>query len=759
MNLRFPGPVIAALALAAVGGAGQRALAQPASGTDQETIRLSPFQVSSESDTGYAVDQTVSATRTATKLANLPLSISVVTDQFLSDLAASDIDSALLYENVTTPQTDAFSSNVDTSFVIRGFTAATMHDGFLMAGGTTPVATIAVDRVEVIKGPESLLYGEMNPGGLVNIVSKQPSATPETVATGFYGSYDNRGGSLDTTGPLSSDGRFTYRIMGDVDYSNALQEETAYQRKEWVAMLGAQLTPNLDLKVEYDVATNYVIAPSQEAFFVQLGTDPAGRGTQEEYLLPGQDGAPGPTYNYRGPGTYGNGLERYFMAELSQSYGGNWNARLAFATIWDTAGRMTNKIAAQLPTANANAAYTYTDTTTTVQSLQYDLTNTWNFAGVEWKFLAGASADTAVSSAVTANSTFSYTKINVLVPSTWPQPWPPVSPAPSTFTGVTANGGSVSKDAAVYTSQMVSLLQERLHLLAGARYQRAEATAFNYLPPGSKQGYSEDATIYELGALYQLLRPLGVYYSWSQSFLPQNEVLLSPKPIDPATGLPVAGSTNGTFAAQPLAGEGHEFGFKVEMLDSRLNLTASYYDVRESNVVQTRVIVNPANGETVDEYQVQSGAEWSQGLEFGLVGKPCPSVDLMVNYNQPFSGVLLSDVTTPTYVGKELQNNPKEQLSTFAKYTQLDGALKGAYLGLGGRYWGDSQAFAPTQPQLATLPPYFVMDGLAGYRFRLGKFEWWVQLNASNLLDRHVLFSGYSYSGDTTYRITLGVRF
>ena len=135
-------------------------------------------------------------------------------------------------------------------------------------------------------------------------------------------------------------------------------------------------------------------------------------------------------------------------------------------------------------------------------------------------------------------------------------------------------------------------------------------------------------------------------------------------------------------------------------------------------------------------------------------------MDLQVDYNQPFSGLLLSDVTTPTYVGKELQNNPKEQFTFFGKYTVQDGWAKGAYLGLGGRYWGDFQSFLPTQPQLATLPPYFIMDGVAGYHWKWGKgLLYQLQLNVPNLLNRHVLFSGYVFSGDTTYKITLTAKF
>lgn len=747
------------MAAAIVLAAGSVSRAQATAPTPAEApITLSPFTVSTTQDTSYAVAQTTSATRTATDIQSLPISISVVTDQFLSDLGAVDIQDALLYENVTTPQTAAYTSNIATTYIIRGFQAATMHDGFLAAGGSTPVATIAVDRVEVVKGPESLLYGEMDPGGLVNIVSKQPSSTPSTTVTASAGSYDAWGGSLDTTGPLSSDGRFSYRIMGDLNYANAITEGTGTERKEFVAMLAGQLSPNLSLNVEFDFAHHHVLQPGGEAYFVQLGVDPAGRGTQEQYITWGTDGTYGPWYNYRGPGTYGDGLERYLTAILQQHFGG-WYGRLAYASLWDSTGSMYDKTGAPITTANASIAYTYNAGTSTTQSVQYDLTRTWKFAWVDWTFLAGLAGDTGVTWAESGNSTQSITKWTYLNPATWPVPWPPIAPPLSSFTTLNSDAGSVFHDGAIYTSDQFALLDNRLHILAGARYQRLVSTARNYTPPVSSQGFSENDTTYELGGLYQLTPVVGAYANWSQSFLPQNEILLNPKPVDPVTGLPVVGSTNTTFPAKPIVGEGHDLGFKFTFLNGKAIATAGYYDVREANQVQTREVTNPANGDIVDDYDVQSGAEWSQGVEFNLAGNPFPGVDVTVDYNQPFSGILLSDATTPTYVGKELQNNPKEQLGFFVKYTWLEGMLDGAFAGVGGRYWGDSQAFAPTQPQLATLPPYFLMQGLLGYRWKAGRRSYWAQLDVPNMLDRHVILSGYAYSGSTTWRLTLGASF
>ena len=381
-------------------------------------------------DTGYDAKQTVSATRTATAIKDLPFSISVITDQFLNDLGAIDIQDALLYENVTTPQTDAFTSNVSTSFIIRGFTAATMHNGFLSAGGSTPVSLMAVDRVEVLKGPASLLYGEMDPGGLVNIVSKRPSSTASTSITASDGSFQSRGGTLDTTGPITKDGHFTYRLLGDLEEAEAPTVDTLTQRKELVGMLGGQLTATTDLNVEFDFVHHHVDAPGQEAFDVTLYVDPLGKGTYRQYLLPGE-GAPGPNYNYRGKGDYGDGLERYLNAELRQRLGERWNVRLAFSNIWDSTGSISGNGTALLPLTTQSITYTYKHGTTTTQGLQGDVTNSWNVLGAEVKFLAGVSGDRGSSAFASATSPMVYSfKLNPVDPNTFPAGWPLPAPPP-----------------------------------------------------------------------------------------------------------------------------------------------------------------------------------------------------------------------------------------------------------------------------------------------------------------------------------------
>ena len=252
--------------------------------------------------------------------------------------------------------------------------------------------------------------------------------------------------------------------------------------------------------------------------------------TQERYLVPGLDGAPNAHYNYRGPGPFGDGIERYLSAVIQQRLGSNWNARLAYASVWDTNGSLTNKTAAPVTTTNGSIAYTYNDGTSTTQSVQLDVTSTWNIAGAELKFLAGAAGRFRNRQRSLGQfQPFSYTGWTLGNPATWPVPWPPLTPALSTFTAPTSNSGGESRDGALYTSDMLNLFQKRLHLLGGARVQRVRRRkATNNIAPVSSQGFGENDVTYEAGALYQLTKAIGVYANWSESFLP-SKVLRTPE--------------------------------------------------------------------------------------------------------------------------------------------------------------------------------------------------------------------------------------
>src|SRR5687768_10361361 len=180
----------------------------PATNPSQETVQLSVFEVATTRDAGYRATNSVSSTRINLKLMDVPQTISVLTADFIQDLGAVDLDEALIYTSGVS--TNGFFTG---QYSIRGFGTGTPRRHGIGFSTTNAIDTSVVDRVEVVKGPSSALYGAGDPGGVVNIVTKVPQAKR---ATAIQTSVDSEGsirGELDTTGRVDSSGRLLYRFI------------------------------------------------------------------------------------------------------------------------------------------------------------------------------------------------------------------------------------------------------------------------------------------------------------------------------------------------------------------------------------------------------------------------------------------------------------------------------------------------------------------------------------------------------------------
>ncbi|MEO1792730.1 MAG: TonB-dependent receptor plug domain-containing protein [Cyanobacteria bacterium J06629_19] len=171
----------------------------------EEAIQLS---VTGEQDEGYAPSSAVSATRTDTPLRDIPQAIQVIPEQVLIDQGVTRIEDALRNAVGVSQQVDRRSPAG--SFNIRGFASNGLRNGFEFTqsgnGLQTPIQLPnTIERIEVLRGPDSVLYGAGNPGGTVNYVTKQPLSSPYYAFDITANSNSFYQGSLDLSGPLLSD--------------------------------------------------------------------------------------------------------------------------------------------------------------------------------------------------------------------------------------------------------------------------------------------------------------------------------------------------------------------------------------------------------------------------------------------------------------------------------------------------------------------------------------------------------------------------
>ncbi|PSB67411.1 TonB-dependent siderophore receptor, partial [filamentous cyanobacterium CCP1] len=203
-------PPIAQLNLTAQGLALAITPGTEAVATEDEAIQVI---VTGELDEGYAPRDATTATRTDTPLREVPQSIQVLPQRVLEDQQVNRLSEAL--RNVSGVEVgDSFGDSLD-RINIRGFQADVfLENGFRRGSFSSPGLsdTEFIERVEVLKGPASVLYGNLEPGGVVNIIPRQPESDPSYTFRGVIGSFGLFRPSIDLTGPIDDNGQFLYRF-------------------------------------------------------------------------------------------------------------------------------------------------------------------------------------------------------------------------------------------------------------------------------------------------------------------------------------------------------------------------------------------------------------------------------------------------------------------------------------------------------------------------------------------------------------------
>ncbi|MBC2607082.1 TonB-dependent siderophore receptor [Pelagicoccus albus] len=208
--------------------------AQESEDPEEEIHELSPFTVDASDDQGYRATNTISGTRLNSAIKDIPMPIEVVTEEFLRDTGSSDLRESLRYSSgiLLESQNDFSSPGGEasqtpgkvnnpsglsgtayrTSFKIRGFqTDSVLRDGFRRRHSTD---SVNIQRVEVVRGPASLLYGVGNFGGVINYLVKQPSAEREGSVSVTMGSDDLKRTTFDYTDGLNEKGTLAFRVSG-----------------------------------------------------------------------------------------------------------------------------------------------------------------------------------------------------------------------------------------------------------------------------------------------------------------------------------------------------------------------------------------------------------------------------------------------------------------------------------------------------------------------------------------------------------------
>lgn len=222
--------------------------------SSDEVISLAEFTVGPDQQTGYVASETMSGSRIPTKIKDLPFGIDVITSEFMDDFALQDY-SKIVQGGMLTSDQDAGGG-----YTIRGISSSgQLYNGFWQPAGT-PVPSALRDRTEILKGPSAGVYGQTSPGGMLNIVPKEPKRTPSQSLRIQAGNYDQLDVRAEATGPL--DAKTSYLAIVDSNQRSFVQDWHEDRSRTFAFSLAHRLDDTSNVKVDLVAANQRNHSPS-----------------------------------------------------------------------------------------------------------------------------------------------------------------------------------------------------------------------------------------------------------------------------------------------------------------------------------------------------------------------------------------------------------------------------------------------------------------------------------------------------------------
>lgn len=681
--------------------------------TTSETIQLTPFEVNDNAVSGYGASETMTGSRVAMQIIDLPYSVNVITNEFTKDFGMFELS-----DNVT--QVGNFTGlDIGGNFMLRGFNSSNqLRDGFFRLGR---YGSSNIDRMELIKGSNAAIYGRTSAGGMINMISKQPKATASEEISFNYGDYGTQRVTLETGGPLleSTLGKTKYVFTASI-YQKGFDQDFAVNRNQ-----------------EYYFAAKHTFSDSSSVFLsaeffqqvrhspnsaIPMITDQKGTASTADDTVVGYAYNLG-KYNSAGPnselnrgnngltGIYEKKINSIFSARVSGNiYGArrwdyNFNqawgailintpvaansytsARGAIPTrgrIYEDGGGFQSDLLAHYWTNNNKVEHRTLFTIDINDYYRYDPTRQW----------AGATDPTIVAwNAVrTVKLDADFNPIGVIgyFPKTNKET-PGEVATRNTRRRTTVVGASLREQTA--------LLDGRLLAYAGARYDSILYRHRDYLTPAASfvsttgvpfiPGYQVGQLIRRtlsqvkpnVGLNYKVSPTFRAFVNYAQSwFVNQGD-----NPIDVA---------DPTYKTETAAG--YDYGFKGSLLNDRLSYTLCGFYATRQNVSVTGLQEIPPGSGTFQTVTQRNGNQRVRGIEADVSWNFTKELYLTASYGTVDSIYTDFGEAFPEAVGRKVQFVAPYNGSVSLKYTPVSGMLKGFSANLGYTFVGATPTEAP----------------------------------------------------------------
>ncbi|MES1021422.1 TonB-dependent siderophore receptor [Gloeocapsa sp. BRSZ] len=639
--------------------------------------------VTGQQDDGYNPSNATAGTRTNTPIRDVPQSIQVVPRQVIEDQGATSVTEALRNVPGVVPASPA--RRQFTLPIIRGF-GGFGSDNLVRRNGLRDTLatsdageTASVERIEVLRGPASVLYGQGSLGGIVNIITKEPLSQPFYEIEASVGSYNFYRGTVDLSGPINDTGSLLYRLNIAAETSGSFRDFYDRDRYLIAPVLSWYVGENTTLTIEGE----YLDLQQPEDFGLPAsGTvlaNPNGDISRDRYI--GEPSIEG----------QGRSIEFYRIGyNLEHQFSQNWQLRNAFGAVFRRENGF-SVFPSSLSSDGRTLAREYFDAGNGFANNAYTLdtyvVGNFNTGSVNHNLVAGIelSKDEQINSNASFGMLSSIDLFNPQYGNTT------INPPDGRI-----DDKETKEGLGIYIQDQISF-SSNLILVLGGRFDIVNVTNEDFLSSTTSFQQNE-AFSPRIGIVYKPVTNISLYGSYSRSF--QQEI----------------GRTFDNSIFEPQRGIQYEIGVKTDF-DDRLSATLALYDLTRSNVV-TEDPDNPG-------FSIQTGEQNSQGVELNLAGEILPGWNIVAGY--AYNNARITEDNTLTE-GNRLNNAPENAFSLWTTYRIQSGSMQGLGFGLGFFYVGEREG---DLANTFTVPSYFRTD--AALFYEQNNFR--AALNIRNLFD------------------------
>lgn len=648
------------------------------------------------------------------RIFDVPQSVDVLSDDVIRDTRSETLGDALRLVPGASRDGSVYDVFGD-SFLIRGFPANQTVNGMTANALRQARDTVSISRIEVLKGPASVLYGQLQPGAVVNVVTKQPERTFAGEASVSLGRFDDWRTTLDLTGPITSGGGARFRLAAAYDDADSVLDFWHRKHLVIVPSIAVDVGSATTLTVEGLYARNEL-----DGFlngFPAEGTvlpNPNGR-------LPRSLGLADPTFapSIRVNKEIAARIDHAFSDTIKARAGLSWTKEETdeegvFGLLgWDEEFRTLTR-AVLTSRSDGNAWTAYADLAARLQTgpLRHDLVVGADHSWFDRENLSEVGLAPS---------------LDVFAPVYELQQRPETFPLP-TFG---SQSDERNRNLGIFAQDRITLT-EKLRVIGGLRWSRYRQRTATTLGTGEsfEERQGQTAWTSQLGLLFNPVPTISLFANRTTSFLP------------------VSGVTSEGRALEPETGVQYELGARARVLNGALTIGGALFHLKRGNVA--------VSDRDDPSALISIGEQVSKGFEFMLQARPIDGLDLYAGY--ALTDAETTEDTNADLVGKRIRNVPRHSLALRASYEVQAGPVRGLRFGGAGTYTGER---AGDLEDSFELPSYWRFDAFADYPV---SNHVTVGASVENLTDRRYYTHAYSLfevwpGAPRTWKVNLTTRF